>query len=175
MNSFSGLVCSYLSNYSSFPRAPPMGLLANMLMNTNGGNLSVPGMSLGYREREFQTQLEASEWEWRTRGHFGLFQRLRISGGAMTSLFYSPDADNVVFGIHSGLLGRDGKQRRRTSHEIQLLWQLTGVWPFGSGVLPLDVVPTHTQCCSVFEHYVCVCVCHKVKQHNDTGPITLGI
>lgn len=38
-----------------------MGLLANMLMNTNGGNLSVPGMSLGYGEGEFQTQLEASE------------------------------------------------------------------------------------------------------------------
>lgn len=61
-NSFSGLVRSYLSHYSSFPRAPPMGLLANMLMSTNGGNLSVPGMSLGYREREFHIQLEASEW-----------------------------------------------------------------------------------------------------------------
>lgn len=39
-----------------------MGLLANMLMNTNGGNLPVPGMSLSYREGEFQIQLEASEW-----------------------------------------------------------------------------------------------------------------
>ena len=52
-DSFSGLVYSYLSNYSSFPRAPAKGLLANMLMKTNGGNLSVLRMSLGSREKEF--------------------------------------------------------------------------------------------------------------------------
>lgn len=53
-DSFSGLVYSYLSNYSSFPRAPAKGLLANMLMKTNGGNLSVLRMSLGSGEKELE-------------------------------------------------------------------------------------------------------------------------
>lgn len=178
LNSFSGLVRSYLSHYSSFPRAPPTGLFANMLINTNGGNLSVPGMSLGYREREFHIQLEVSEWV------------IMMNTGSLWFIQTSPlflpvvrphfpnrltriIVREVVFRIHSGHLRGDGKQRKRVPHEIQLLWQLTRVWPFSSGVLPLDVVPTHTHCCSVFEY--CVCVCHKVKQHNDTGPITLGI
>lgn len=57
IDSFGGLVHSYLSNYSSFPRAPAKGLLANMLMKTNGGNLSVLQMSLGSTERKFEREM----------------------------------------------------------------------------------------------------------------------
>lgn len=177
MNSIRGLVHSYLSNYSCFPRAPPMGPLANMLMNTNGGNLSVPGKSPGYRGREFHIQLGEREPWWWTRGHSGLLKRLHLFFGSVaTSLSKSADVDNSEPESFSGSIrGRPRRDGKRLHMKYSCCDNWRGLGPSVVEHFPLDVAPTHTHCCSVFECCMCVCVCHKVKQHNDTGPITLGI
>lgn len=147
-----------------------------MLMKTNGGNLSVLGMSLACRGREMQwhkKKIERVTFEEGQENKVSSSKCLKCQNHISCRLTLLKKNPTTIFwaALQNTSLKLDRKVIRHSSHETQLLRQLMRDFAILYHRATFGCGNKSHSCRVVFEDRVC----HKVKQHNYTGPITHSI